>query len=108
VTAGERSAATRSTATLARALLMLYPPAVRRDVGAAVIADVRRRARELCGRDLVAARVYLPMKNASAPVRALRSESPRPTAALSHGSFRRWRPRSAPRVAACGSSRRRR
>lgn len=42
-------AAVRFATTLARVLLLLYPPSFRKDVGHAVLGDVRRRARELAG-----------------------------------------------------------
>ena len=39
--------AARTATTLARVLLLLYPPSVRADVGNALVGDVGRRAREL-------------------------------------------------------------
>lgn len=39
----------RLATTLARVLLLLYPSSFRRDVGTALVGDVRRRARDLAG-----------------------------------------------------------
>lgn len=41
--------AARTAAALTRVLLLLYPSSVRDDVGAAMVADIRRRANELTG-----------------------------------------------------------
>lgn len=43
----EARRAARLVAALARALLLLYPPSFRREVGAGLVRDVRRRAAEL-------------------------------------------------------------
>ena len=49
MTAAPSRAAARAAATLARGLLRLYPPSFRKDVGNALVDDVRRRAGDLAG-----------------------------------------------------------